>query len=91
MLAVEICPSCGEPAFFGVADLWYVTREIEVDACCETNLAGWMEAFFDADLRTRVDWMWRETCIAARDVIANESRLIRLAGSRTETSSCRAV
>lgn len=70
-----LCPSCGEPAFFGVADLCYVTREIEVDACCETNLAGWMEAFFDADRRTRVDWMWRETGLAVRDVIAHETCL----------------
>ncbi len=72
---MELCPSCGEPALFGVADLCYVTREIEVDSCCEANLAGWMDAFSQADRKTRVDWMWRETGIVVRDVIANESCL----------------
>ena len=55
---MDFCPSCGEPAFFAVADLCYLTREIEVDACCETNLAGWIEAFSQADSRTRNSTEW---------------------------------
>jgi hypothetical protein len=72
---VEICPSCGEPAFFCVADLCYETREIQVDACCDANLAGWIDAFAVTDRRTRVDWMARETGLAVRDVIADGSCL----------------
>lgn len=72
---MELCPSCGRRAFFGVADLCYKTREIELDACCEANLAGWIEAFSETDRRTRVDWMARETGMAVRDIIIDDSTL----------------
>lgn len=72
---MELCPLCGEPAWFGVADLCYKTREIEVDACCEGNLLGWVESFATADRHARVDWMMRETGLVVRDVIADGSCL----------------
>ena len=73
---MELCPSYREPAFLGGGDLCYATREVEVDACCERNLAGWVEAFSSADRRTRADWIWREMGFVVRDVIVNETILI---------------
>jgi hypothetical protein len=70
---MELCMSCGERAFFGVVDVCYETREIQLDACCESNLSGWLDAFADTDRRTRVNWMARETGLAVRDVIVDGS------------------
>jgi hypothetical protein len=72
---MEICPSCGTTAYFRVADLCYETREIELDACCESNLDGWIDAFSETDRRTRVAWLARETGLAVRDVIVDGSCL----------------
>jgi hypothetical protein len=74
---VEFCPCCGDPAFFRVAGLCCETRETELDACCEANLAGWNDAFAATDRRTRVGWMVRETGLAVRDVITDGSCLSR--------------
>jgi hypothetical protein len=68
---MEYCPSCGRHAFFRVVDLCYQTREIQLDACCESNLNGWIETFANTDRRTRVDWMARETGLGVRDVIVD--------------------
>jgi hypothetical protein len=72
---MEICLSCGEPAFFRIADLCHLTREITLDACCEANQEGWVEALAGADRRTKVDWMLRETGLKIRDIIVDGSVL----------------
>ncbi len=54
---MDLCPACGGPAFFGVADLCYESRELELKACCESNLDGWISAFVETDRHTRVEWM----------------------------------
>ncbi len=72
---MEPCPACGGPARFGIADLYYETREIMLDACCETNLAGWLEQITQTDRRSRAAWIARETGLKVRDVIVDGTSL----------------
>lgn len=41
---MELCPYCGDVASFDVAEILLDTREVLLDACCEENLAGWIES-----------------------------------------------
>lgn len=50
---MEICYSCGEPARFEIADLCLDTREIFLDACCEENLDGWLDAIRSTSSKER--------------------------------------
>lgn len=66
---MEICCSCGEPARFGIAELCIDTREIILDACCEANLDGWLDAIRGCSSRDRAQWVLDQTGIAVRDVV----------------------
>jgi hypothetical protein len=66
---MEICGSCSEPARFGIAELCIDTREIILDACCEANLEGWLDAIRDCSPRDRAQWVLDQNGIAVRGVI----------------------
>lgn len=68
---MELCLCCGAPARFGIADLYYETREIVLDACCEANRDGWLDEFAHVDRRERVDWVERHSGLKVRDVIVD--------------------
>ena len=46
-------------------------REIVVSACCEDNLAGWLDAIPSFSRGERVAWVLQETGIHVRDIIVS--------------------
>jgi len=66
---MEICPSCCELARFEIAEICLETREVFLDACCEENLYGWLDAIRFCSPEERSDWMLREAGIAVRDIL----------------------
>ncbi len=72
---MEICPCCGEPARFEIAEVYFRKRELLLDACCETNLEGWLDAVRTAPRKVRVEWMLREVGVAVHDIIVSEDAI----------------
>jgi hypothetical protein len=72
---MEICYSCGEPARFEIADLCLDTREIFLEACCEENLDGWLDAIRSTSSKERAQWLLLNAGVAARDVVVNGDSL----------------
>jgi hypothetical protein len=72
---MEICYSCGEPARFGIADLCLDTREIFLDACCEENLDGWLDAIRSTSSKERAQWLLLNAGVAVREVLVNGDSL----------------
>jgi hypothetical protein len=60
---METCPSCGEPAHFEITEVFPELREVHVQACCEANRAGWIDAIGLTSRKERRAWMLRETGI----------------------------
>jgi hypothetical protein len=72
---MEICLSCGEPARFEIAELCLETREVVLDACCEDNLDGWLDAIRSGSAKQRAGWLLMQAGLAVRDVIVHEGSL----------------
>jgi hypothetical protein len=68
---MEICYSCGDVAYFRVVDVCPDEREIFLDACCDANLDGWLEAIRSCSPAERREWVLRETGAAVRDIVVN--------------------
>jgi hypothetical protein len=75
---METCPSCGEPAYFEITEVFPDLREVHVEACCERNRAGWIDAIGFTSRKERRAWMMRETGIRVPDatngVVATSNR-----------------
>lgn len=50
---MELCPCCGEEATLDVVEICLDTRELVLNACCEENLAGWLESLRQFGRRDR--------------------------------------
>lgn len=72
---MEICPCCGEPARFEIAEVYLSERELVLDACCEANLEGWLDAFRATSRKVRVEWMLREAGIAVHDIVVSKDSI----------------
>lgn len=66
---MEICPFCGEVAYCSVGEVWQESRELELDACCEANLEGWIESIHFWSRRERARWMYEETGLIVKDLL----------------------
>lgn len=65
----EICPTCGQPAYFTVTDVLYDLREFTVASCCEANMHGWLETWMEADRKTRARWFRELTGLSVRELL----------------------
>jgi len=72
---MELCPCCSEPAYLEVIEVFLKTRELSLDACCEWNLAGWIDSIHNFSRRERVAWMLRETGLVVHDILAGVDTL----------------
>lgn len=69
---MEICPSCGEAARFEIVDVCLEDREVMVDACCEVNREGWLDAARSCSRRELSDWLLREAGVAVSNIIVGD-------------------
>jgi hypothetical protein len=65
---MDVCPNCGEFAYLDVTEILIGTREISLDACCECNLAGWIDSIRTFSRRERAQWMFEATGLVVHDV-----------------------
>lgn len=72
---MELCPCCGEEATLDVADIYLDTRELVLDACCEENLAGWIESIRQLGRRERARWMAELTGLIVKDILVDDDTL----------------
>lgn len=72
---MDICPCCGELAYIEVTDVLLETRELNLDACCEWNLARWIESIQNFSRRERVAWMLHATGLVVHDILAGVDTL----------------
>jgi hypothetical protein len=72
---MSVCPYCGELAYLDVAEILVATREISLDACCEWNLAGWIDSIRDFSRRERAQWMLEATGLVVYDVVTQDGIL----------------
>ena len=72
---MEICPSCGKPACFEITEVFPELREVRVQACCEANRAGWIDAIRERSPKERRAWMLRETGIRVQDILVEEDAI----------------
>lgn len=72
---MELCPYCGDVASFDVAEILLDTREVLLDACCEENLAGWIESIRQFTRRERARWMLEATGLKVQDVLVTDDTL----------------
>lgn len=72
---METCPSCGEPAHFEITEVFPDLREVHVQACCEANRAGWIDAIAFTSRKERRAWILRETGIRVHDVLVENDAI----------------
>jgi hypothetical protein len=72
---MELCPFCGDMAWLDVAEICIETRELVLDACCEENLAGWIESIPEFSRRERAQWIFQKTGLVVEDVLVTEDTL----------------
>jgi len=72
---MDICPFCGEEAVCCVREVWEELREIELDACCETNLEGWIDSIRCWSRCERTQWMLEETGLTVKDLLVRDGTL----------------
>ena len=72
---MELCPYCGDWASLDVAEVFLDTREVVLDACCEGNLAGWLDTIEQFGRRERVLWMVEKTGLIVKDVLVTHDTL----------------
>lgn len=54
-----------------VRDVWQESRAIELDACCEANLEGWIESISGWSRHERARWMYEETGLIVKDILVS--------------------
>lgn len=72
---MNLCPYCGDLARLEVSDVYLDTRELTLDACCEENLAGWIDSIRLFSRRERARWMFELTGLVVHDVLATDDTL----------------
>lgn len=68
---MDMCLSCGEIAMCSVREVWQESRELELDACCEANLEGWIESIHSWSRQERAQWMYEETGLIVKDLLVS--------------------
>ncbi|OJV40162.1 MAG: hypothetical protein BGO25_03160 [Acidobacteriales bacterium 59-55] len=72
---MDICPYCGDSAYLDVSDVLIHTREINLDACCEWNLAGWIDSIQSFNRRERAQWALEATGLVVHDILTKDGAL----------------
>lgn len=72
---MEICPCCGQPARFEITEVFPELREVHVEACCEANHAGWIDAIRLCSRKERRAWILRGTGIWVQDVLVEDDTI----------------
>jgi hypothetical protein len=72
---MELCPYCGDWASLDVAEVFLDTRELVVDACCESNLSGWIDSIDLFGRRERARWMFEKTGLIVKDILVSNDTL----------------
>lgn len=72
---METCPYCGELAYLDVSEVLIATREMNLEACCEWNLTGWIESIRAFSRRERRQWMLEATGLVVDDVLTEDGLL----------------
>jgi len=74
-IEMEVCPSCGDLASFGVSEVYPELRELVLDACCDENLSGWIAEIASWSRKRRVQWMLSETGLLVREIVLTDDVL----------------
>lgn len=69
---MAICPYCAVFAYLEVSEVLIATRELNLDACCEWNLAGWIDSIQDSSRRERVQSMLDATGLVVHDIFTQD-------------------
>ncbi len=72
---MAICSYCGEFAYLEVSEVLIATRELNLDACCEWNLAGWIDSIQGFSRRERAQWMLDATGLVVHDILTQDGVL----------------
>jgi hypothetical protein len=72
---MELCPYCGDWASVDVSEIYFDTRELVLDACCEENRQGWIESIRQFSRRERARWMLDQTGLVVNDILVTDETL----------------
>lgn len=65
----ELCPVCGQRAYFEVTEVLYHLREFTVGGCCSANVDGWLDTWMEADRKMRARWFREQTGLSVRELL----------------------